>query len=244
MIALDLYCGAGGASMELHRSGFFDQIVGVDIEDQPDYPFDFVQADVLDLDIDDFYPDFVWASPPCQAYTSISFLNRGLQSPATWRENQPDLVDATRRMIAGDGSTIRWTAIENVPESPVRPDIVLEGGNVGIANLKRRRKFEVSWTTLSPKPYTHGPVLLPLYGDGGPKDRVRKTRQEHGLPPTWGLDEARDALDVHWMTTRQAIRNCVPPKYATYIARDAHQRGLMSLRQRRGLVEALKGFAK
>ena len=61
---LDLFCCAGGAAVGYNEAGF--EIVGVDIDPQPRYPFEFIRADVMRLDLD-FLSSFdaIHASPPC-----------------------------------------------------------------------------------------------------------------------------------------------------------------------------------
>lgn len=78
---LDLFCGAGGAAEGYHRAGF-TEIVGVDLEPQPNYPFEFVQADALSWsDFEGF--DFVHASPPCQHYSVTRNIHPGAVSPGS-----------------------------------------------------------------------------------------------------------------------------------------------------------------
>lgn len=76
-IMIDLFCKAGGAGMGYHRAGF--EVVGCDVENQPRYPFGFVQCDWRDglarwLEWAAKYRPgarvAVHASPPCQAYTT------------------------------------------------------------------------------------------------------------------------------------------------------------------------------
>ena len=65
---LDLFCGAGGASMGYYKAGF--QVMGVDKNKQPEYPFNFVQCDAIDyLRFEWRKVDVIAASPQFQHFT-------------------------------------------------------------------------------------------------------------------------------------------------------------------------------
>ncbi len=65
---LDLFSNAGGATRGYQLAGF--EVVGVDIDPQPDYCGDeFHQADALTFPLDGF--DAIHASPPCQSFTAL-----------------------------------------------------------------------------------------------------------------------------------------------------------------------------
>ena len=93
---LDLFCGAGGAAMGYHRAGL--EVVGVDINPQPRYPFRFIQQDVMLFDESErcgFLQSFdaIDASPPCQRYSPLAAL-----SP---NKDYPDLIAASRKAHRG-----------------------------------------------------------------------------------------------------------------------------------------------
>ena len=75
--ALDLFCGAGGASTGLWRAGF--EVFGVDQKTQPRFPFWFRLGDALQVDPSDF--DFIWASPPCQCFSTVTPPERKAAHP-------------------------------------------------------------------------------------------------------------------------------------------------------------------
>lgn len=88
---LDLFCCAGGVAMGYTLAGF--EVVGVDIDPQPHFPFEFIQADALTLDwkfIKSF--DAIHASPPCQSYSDLAKRNGNAHE---W----PRLVEPVREML-------------------------------------------------------------------------------------------------------------------------------------------------
>jgi DNA (cytosine-5)-methyltransferase 1 len=201
--ALDLFCKAGGASMGLHRAGF--DVVGVDIEPQPHYPFTFVQGDALNppFRLSDF--DFIWASPVCKRYTD------GAAARMAKGAKYPDQIPATRALLASHPMTV----IENVMKAPIRPDIVLHGHMFDLKVI-RRRKFECSWPAFSLLPPLPRGLLregfVCMVGNGTPTG-VR----EMGLPH-YTAEQCREASGIDWMN-RGELSQAIPPAYAEFIGR-------------------------
>lgn len=190
---LDLFCGAGGAGMGYHRAGF--DVVGVDIEPQPRYPFTFHQADAMTYPLDGY--DAIHASPPCQAYSqsALSQRNAGVK--------YPDLLAATRDRLAETG--VPWV-IENVPGAPMRADLMLCGCQVGLP-LRRVRWFETSWYAFElMSPHFHPEPVVSVVGHGTPS----WVRAALGYNPT--IQQYRAAMGIDWMN-RGELSLSIPPAY-------------------------------
>jgi DNA (cytosine-5)-methyltransferase 1 len=206
MQVLDLFCGAGGAAMGLHQAWPNAEIVGVDIEPQPHYPFTFVQDDALSFDIDGY--DFIWASPPCQAYSSVSGRARNGQ-----RRKYPDLVAPIRERLSSADTP--WV-MENVPGSPLARVILLCGSMFGL-DLRRHRHFESSYLMLAPSCMHH--LQAPRFRS---LDHRRSRQQAvigvHGHLNYRGERELRQqAMGIDWMDDHE-LTQAIPPAYSRYIA--------------------------
>jgi DNA (cytosine-5)-methyltransferase 1 len=230
--ALDLFCGAGGASMGLHRAGF--DVTGVDIKPQPRYPFAFIQADAMECPLDGF--DFIWASPPCQGYTLMQHMGKRAGEAA------PKLIEPIRKRLMASGS--EWV-IENVVGAPLQRCIVLCGSMFGLG-VRRHRLFEASVLLLQPT-CQHEPNKWPVavWGDGRPS-RQEARREHRGPIAVYGdhpedsaihraannypgltrraatLEVGRRAMDIDWMDWNE-LTESIPPAYSEFIGKQAMQ---------------------
>jgi DNA (cytosine-5)-methyltransferase 1 len=194
----DLFCGAGGAGMGLHRAGF--EVVGFDLAPQPRYPFEFHQQDALTVDLSDF--DAVWASPPCQDY---SLAIRHLAS-----EGYPRLIREVRD-LAGDMPFI----IENVPGAPIpnQPTLFgdyglqLCGTMFGLRRVRRHRLFLTSIPMTLPRGCSHREYALNPYNSNARK----RDGIQFGAMTHYGK-----AMGVDWMKGKE-IGEAIPPAYSEYL---------------------------
>lgn len=209
--------------MGYHQAGF-DEIVGIDHVDQPNYPFEFYRWDATKLDPMDIRKKFdaIHASPPCQAFTLLQKMN-------LWHDH-PDHVSVTRSILEGSG--LPWI-IENVPGSPLFDPIVLCGSSFGL-RVRRHRLFEANFRLRSlscnhewQNTHKRYPVTLS-------KQRRKEQKREvawRGHVPVYGgsqlserfLERRGDefrlisvAMGIDWMT-KPELNQAIPPAYTFFL---------------------------
>lgn len=197
---LDLFCCAGGAAKGYHDAGF--DVVGVDIEPQPDYPYEFHQADALTVSLDGF--DAIHASPPCQSFTAYRRKGHGVG------DGYPDLIEPIRTRLERSGLPY---VIENVAGAPLRNAVMLCGSSFGL-DVRRHRYFE-SNAPLTAPPCDHS-WQTPRFPPATNRTNLRRT-VEVGV---WRipLEVQQRAMGIDWMPLR-SLSEAIPPAYTEHIGR-------------------------
>jgi len=181
--------------MGYYRAGF--EVVGVDINPQPHYPFEFHQADALTYLLEGF--DAYHASPPCQAWSKAS---------KQWRikgKHYPELVDAVRALLETTGKPF---VIECVPLAPLRETCVLNGSMFGL-NISRTRHFETSFDI----PF----ILLPP--ERKPVKMGRPIKRGDMVQPVGhfsGVNYVAAEMGLAGFTQCE-LSQAIPPAYTEYI---------------------------
>lgn len=206
-LAVDLCCKAGGVSVGLYRAGF--DVIGVDIEPQPRYPFKFIQADALTYPLEGF--DLVWASPHCQGYTALRH--------APGAKGKPRQIQQFRdRMPA---NTL-W-AIENVEEAAcdMENPITLCGSMFGLGaqgcRLQRHRLIMSNFPIPQPWCKHDSRPVIGVYG--GHARRRAASVGGRGTRDVWQgghKTAASKAMGIDWMTLGE-LSEAIPPVYAEYV---------------------------
>lgn len=202
MRLLDLFCGAGGCSVGYMRAGF--DVVGVDINPQPHYPFAFFRADALAvLRRPDVLADFVvvHASPPCQAWSAYR------RRPGVNKE-VADLIGPVRRMLEAHFEGV-WV-IENVPGAPLVDPVQLCGSSFGLY-VQRHRLFE-SNVALSAPPCRH--LTTPAFPPASNRRTPRATVEVGPYRVPKALSAA--AMGISWMTGDE-MTQAIPPAYTEHL---------------------------
>lgn len=199
---LDLFCKAGGASMGYHRAGF--EVVGVDIDPQPRYPFEFVQADALAFLIangEEF--DAYAGSPPCQRYTMAQRIQGRVHS---------DYIAGLRGLFQAFGKPY---VIENVPGAPLNNSLTLCGAMFPGLRTYRHRLFESNLRLDPPVHPEHAAAVTKM---GRPPQAGEFM---HVVGNFSGVEQAREAMGIDWMT-RDELREAIPPAYTEFLGRQIH----------------------
>lgn len=182
------------------RAGF--DVVGVDIDPQPNYPFQFFRGDALSVKNWERF-SAVHASPPCQLY-----------SKSNWRKRQfPDLVSETRRLLIG--SELPYV-IENVEGAPLITPWMLCGSMFGLGaggyEIRRHRLFEANWEIgKTPEDICGERTALSVYGHGGKVDIGGKSCY---VPS----NIVQSAMGIDWVPGTK-IGQMIPPSYTEWIGR-------------------------
>jgi DNA (cytosine-5)-methyltransferase 1 len=206
MRILDLYSCAGGAAAGYARAGW--EVVGVDIAEQPRYPFEFHRGDAITmgatlLEWQQF--DAVHASPPCQAHSDLQKQSKRFYE---------DLIAPTRALLERSGLPY---VIENVEGAPLLDPVVLCGTMFPGLRVIRHRLFETNWPLSAPP---HGAHPLVFTHDKRKAHYGRLDQDTSFVQVTGGgnatVANKAAAMGINWMTGRE-LNEAIPPAYTTWV---------------------------
>lgn len=197
---LDLFCCQGGAGKGYADAGF--EVVGVDINPQPRYPFEFHRANALEFVAKhggEF--DAIHASPPCQLYSITHHITGA---------DHPDLIGDTRDALLAAGLPYVIENVEAAHPFLIAP-AVLCGAMFGL-HTYRHRLFETNWTLSAPSHPRH--VARTTKMGRRPIDGEFM----HIVGNFSGVARGREVMGMPW-ATRDGLREAIPPAYTEWIGR-------------------------
>jgi DNA (cytosine-5)-methyltransferase 1 len=197
---LDLFCCQGGASRGYVDAGW--DVVGVDIDPQPNYPYEFVQADALQVLA--LAPllrfDAIHASPPCQGYSDAQRL---------MGRDHPMLIAQVREGLRASGLPYVIENVAGAKDDLIDP-VMLCGAMFPNLRVYRHRWFETNWPLTVPEHPAHVAPQVKMGRRPGPGEWVQAVGNFSGVA------EAREAMQMPW-ANRDGLREAIPPAYARHV---------------------------
>lgn len=211
---LDTFCCSGGMGYGFHQAGF--EVVGVDINPQPNYPFEFHQVDAVEyIDQHGSEFDLIHGSPPCQDYSNLNAYNR---------KEYPRLIEPVREAMIKSGVPYLLENVESAASHLVNP-ITLCGTMFGLG-VYRHRVFEVSFDLDAPDHPQHVERCA-RNGYLPTADKTFMTITGGAHSRAW-QNAACEAMGMPWISVlpggniKRGIREvceAIPPAYAEWIGR-------------------------
>lgn len=209
-ILLDLFSCAGGAAMGYHRAGF--DVIGVDKDSQPRYPFEHHVADALDV-LDELIetgevfgrrPAAIHTSPPCQLFTAYRRRGGGVGN------GYLNLIPDTRERLARIDLPHIIENVEQARAELVDPVCVC-GSSFGL-DVRRHRLFESNLPIVGTA-CDHA-WQTPRFPPATNRVNLRRT-VEVGV---WRipLEVQREAMGIEWMELRE-LSEAIPPAYTEHL---------------------------
>ena len=200
---LDLFCGTGGCAKGYHEAGF--EVVGVDIVDQPHYPYTFIKADALTFPLDGF--DVIHASPVCKGYTELNYAGK---------EKHERLILPVKERLKQSGKIF---VIENVSGARLElpGSLTLCGSMFGLA-IRRHRLFESNILLFAPCACQHDRDFYSIHGHHVWNRAKRSLPRKDGRwrPGYATFDEGTKAMGIDWMVHKE-LTQAIPPAYTRWI---------------------------
>lgn len=214
-LLLDLFCCEGGAGTGYQRAGF--RVIGVDINPQPFYPFEFIQADAMSYLGEIMGPQWCWtgyrlsdfaaihASPPCQFATVYG------NNKAHVRDDHPNLIPVTRELLRQTGLPYVIENVEGARGELIDP-VRICGTGLGV-RVRRHRYFETNWPLVG-VPCDHKRFTDRIFpgSSNRPNGRTVMNVGEYRVP----LATQREVMEMPWADL-YGISQAVPPAYTEHI---------------------------
>lgn len=212
MKILDLFCCAGGAGTGYSKAGF--EVTGVDIKKQPNYPFNFIRGDVLEMLKDKAWLeqfDAIHASPPCQGYSHATRSDSEYVHYSQGKQT-PKLIGPLREIFKTLNKPYIIENVAGAKNELINPFFLT--GYMFDLPIQRKRYFETNFNVNQPieDKKVSAKEYARIHGIDYRDMSVTGKSRRKGSIETW-----KRIMDMPWAKRGLELVEAIPPAYTKYI---------------------------